>query len=552
VAIATLFVAACYISPVVLGMFKPRDRRGPAMMRRLLAGFGIVALSAIGLGAAVSAASGAAVAAAVSPSEFGYTGAAQSFLVPAGVCELTVDAAGASGGHENFKTAGDAIDSDAIGPLTDGIVPGHGGRVQATVPGTPGETLAIYVGGQGGDATATASATLPVSGPLTASATAVAGVGGFNGGADGGHNSQVYFAGDTNDGGVAVAAASAGGGGGGTSDVRRGGNVLADRVLVAGGGGGAGAEGVVASVEIGFVYQQTAVDGGPGGSGNGLNGSGGTGTGPGAGGVGGAGSLGVGGTGGANSGVTHTSSSASVAASAGGGGGGGLSGGGGGGTATITGGSTSGGGGGGGGGTALGPLGGTFTNDFQTGNGYVTITPAAPGLGCAPTLQVKKVVSGTSTGPFTEQVNCTAPTNPTVQSTTTVDNVDLVFHADGSPDSTDTPSGWVVSDGTWQFHDDVLIGSTCTVTETVTSGATSVSYACAWTPGASDHLSGVGCPGASSGPSKTPASVTFEGNGDSGLLTVTNTFTPAPATVAPATAAATPAAAVAVAPKFTG
>lgn len=208
--------------------------------------------------------------------------------------------------------------------------------------------------------------------------------------------------------------------------------------------------------------------------------------------------------------------------------------------------------------TALGSAGAPVSSlDFD---GKVTITPADPGIGCAPTLQVKKAVSGTSTGPFTEQVNCTAPTHDTVQSTTTVDNVDLLFHADGTPDSTTTPSGWVVSNGTWQLHDDVLTGSTCTVTETVTGGATSVSYACAWTPGAADHLSGVGCPGTSSGPSAMSATVTFEGNGDSGLATVTNTFTPvptmttnAPTTTTPAPAAPTPAAAaVAATPSFTG
>jgi hypothetical protein len=57
----------------------------------------------------------------------------------------------------------------------------------------------------------------------------------------------------------------------------------------------------------------------------------------------------------------------------------------------------------------------------------------------------------------------------------------------------------------------------------------------------------VGCPGASSEPSSTPTSVAFEGSGDVGVLTVTNTFT-AP-TVAPE---ATPAAAVVATPNFTG
>jgi hypothetical protein len=175
--------------------------------------------------------------------------------------------------------------------------------------------------------------------------------------------------------------------------------------------------------------------------------------------------------------------------------------------------------------------------DYEV-NVSATFVPTPPA-----TLQVKKVVSGTSPGAFVEQVNCTAPAD-TALSTTTVDDVHLAFHPDGSPDSTTTPSGWIVSDGTWQLQDAALAGSTCTVTETVTGGASSVSYTCAWTEGVSDNVSGVGCPGSSSGPGASPATVTFEGNGDSGLVTITNTFTPAPTPPA--------AAAVVITPTFTG
>jgi adhesin/invasin len=59
----------------------------------------------------------------------------QSFRVPAGVCAVTVDARGAQGGR-----SGDSGD------------PAPGGRVVATVPVTPGETLLVNVGGRGGDA----------------------------------------------------------------------------------------------------------------------------------------------------------------------------------------------------------------------------------------------------------------------------------------------------------------------------------------------------------------------------------------------------------------
>ena len=65
---------------------------------------------------------------------FEYTGAEQSFKVPAGVTSIEVDALGAAGaGHQKGY----------IG------IPGHGGRVKATIPVKPGQTLRIFVGGSG-------------------------------------------------------------------------------------------------------------------------------------------------------------------------------------------------------------------------------------------------------------------------------------------------------------------------------------------------------------------------------------------------------------------
>jgi hypothetical protein len=58
---------------------------------------------------------------------FGYTGAEQTFNVPTGVTEVTVTASGASGYPEAF-----------------------GGLVRATIPVTPRESLAVFVGGEGG------------------------------------------------------------------------------------------------------------------------------------------------------------------------------------------------------------------------------------------------------------------------------------------------------------------------------------------------------------------------------------------------------------------
>ncbi len=115
---------------------------------------------------------------------FNYTGHRQTFEVPAGVTAIKLVADGASGGG---STGG--YGSESAG--------GAGGSVQATIPVTPGEKLAVFVGGEG------------------------ATDGGFNGGGDGG--STTGSGGD-------------GGGGGGASDVRQGGDALANRVVVAGGG----------------------------------------------------------------------------------------------------------------------------------------------------------------------------------------------------------------------------------------------------------------------------------------------------------------------------
>jgi hypothetical protein len=119
---------------------------------------------------------------------FKYSGAAQKFVVPKGVTELTIILRGASGGGA------------ASGSYE--AAPGLGGGLKATIPVTPGERLFIYVGGEGG-----------------------ADYGGFNGGGTAG-----------------IASGYSGFGGGGASDVRQGGNALSNRVLVAAGGGGQGSE----------------------------------------------------------------------------------------------------------------------------------------------------------------------------------------------------------------------------------------------------------------------------------------------------------------------
>jgi hypothetical protein len=114
---------------------------------------------------------------------FNYTGSQQTFTVPSGCETVTVVALGGKGGCSQG---------------------GDGGRATGVVPVTSGETLYVYVGGQGACNAAVKS-------------------GAFNGGG-GTVNSNGYTNGE----------------GGGASDVRRGGTGLGNRVLIAGGGGGRG------------------------------------------------------------------------------------------------------------------------------------------------------------------------------------------------------------------------------------------------------------------------------------------------------------------------
>jgi hypothetical protein len=117
---------------------------------------------------------------------FNYTGAVQTWTVPAGVSSVSVDMIGPRGGTNGC-----------------GLYYGKGGRVQCKLSVTPGQVLNIYVGGKGTDYTSCCGFQN----------------GGWNGGGYG------YYEGS---------------GGGGATDIRIGGTALANRVIVAGGGGGAG------------------------------------------------------------------------------------------------------------------------------------------------------------------------------------------------------------------------------------------------------------------------------------------------------------------------
>jgi hypothetical protein len=233
--------------------------------------------------------------------DYSYTGGQQTFVVPAGVTSITIEAWGAQGG-------------DAAGGL--------GGYTTGTLSVSQGQTLYLYVGGQG----------------------ATNQSGGFNGGGSGGY--------DTNGGGTS------GSGGGGASDVRSGGSGTGNRVLIAAGGGGR------------CPNSNGAAGGGTNGSDaldniTGFGGHGGTQS------AGGsahtdrnatAGGLGYGGNGSTN-----------YNAWGGGGGGGGYYGGGG-GTSTVDHGSGYSGGGGGGSSYTGGVTSGSTTARQRSGNGQIKIT----------------------------------------------------------------------------------------------------------------------------------------------------------------------------------
>ena len=264
---------------------------------------------------------------------FSYTGAVQTWTVPAGVNAASVVLEGAQGGAPQ-----DLISS--------GVEGGRGARVTATLTGlVAGERYEIRVGGAGGPAT-----------------------GGYNGGGT----------------------SELGGGGGGGTDIRKAGAALNARRIVAGGGGGAGAGSVgcpptcLGKYGAGGPSDTMGGDGGADGQAlGGRAGYSGTyagsngGTSP-AGAPGSDGQIGQGGDGGGVLGVHGRP---------GGGGGGGLRGGGGGGAGQRIAAACPaqpsgtrpcfGGGGGGGGGTS--GQGGNVIDFVQTqgvvrGNGFVTIT----------------------------------------------------------------------------------------------------------------------------------------------------------------------------------
>lgn len=306
---------------------------------RRLAQASLTSLGLLGTSALITVSSSPIAVAALPPATtFAFTGAPQSYVVPADVCSVKVDALGAGGGEGAF---GGEVGAPAQA--------GRGGQATSTITVTPGEALHVYVGGRGvnGDWVEEGASSVP---------------GGWNGGGDSGLGAAV------------------GGSGGGASDVRRGAGGLADRVVVAGGGGGSGG----ATIQVPELFSVGGNGGNPASAGGdappkgeevtpAAGGGAGSASAGGAGGHGDVygiedpnmtgtdGALGLGGTGGGEGDNAHNFGS-------GGGGGGGLYGGGGGGAGDRS--EAA----GGGGGSSLGDV---TVADVNEGDGQVTITPVA-------------------------------------------------------------------------------------------------------------------------------------------------------------------------------
>lgn len=238
---------------------------------------------------------------------YNYTGAVQTFVVPSCETFVTVDVQGASGG--NLGTA----------------IGGKGGRVQATIPVSPGDVLSIYVGQAG--------------------RTDTNAFGGFNGGG------AVF----------SYAHCDSAGTGGGASDIRLNGTSFSNIVVIAGGGGGAGgASSPVQYLAGGNGGGLTGVDGSPWNSWPNSGGKGGTPTAGGAAGIACCSCPQY-----TTSGTQLNGGNGTGDCAGGGGGGGGYYGGGG---------SCFGGAGGGSSFTGTGVTSVTHTQGYRTGDGIVTLT----------------------------------------------------------------------------------------------------------------------------------------------------------------------------------
>jgi hypothetical protein len=157
----------------------------------------------------------------IAQTTYNHTGAMQTYVVPPNITLINIQTWGGQGGDVN----------ELYVPQSGGL----GGYSTGDLIVTPGESIYVYVGGEGSG-----------------------GIGGFNGGG----NAGTSTAGSGGTGGPA-------GAGGGASDVRQGGTTLNDRVIVAAGAGGAGRDYVNGSC----IPCGTGGHGGHGGGTTGNNGT---------------------------------------------------------------------------------------------------------------------------------------------------------------------------------------------------------------------------------------------------------------------------------------
>jgi hypothetical protein len=421
-----------------------------------------------------------------------------AWTVPAGVTCVTFDVIGARGGDGGTLVLNDAL------PGADG---GLGGEVSVTLAATPNSALVLDVGVRGAD-----------------------GADEFDGGTGGA----------VGGGGGGGGEGSGGGGGGGASRVMLGGVP----VLVAGGGGGGGA-----SVDdthapgAGGVDEQNGFDGAtPETDTAALGGEGAT---AGAGGAAGVNSTNQ--TGGTEpmAGSSFQGGTGGTFGDGGGGGGGGYFGGGGGGGGWISGGA------GGGGGSNFAPPWADITHGVDAGNGgdgKIVLSYAPGDTSClAAPLTITKSVSGApEPGTIvTVTVSCDDATiDPETVGGTWLDD----------PSSSATLDFAIDANGVAHAVGTETVGfsgpNRCTVTETASGGATSVSYECTSSveqgqPGLDGRASGFTGARAvdpaglcsSGGPQSTPITVDIVEPDQTATVSIANTF---------------PAALVEIQPRFPG
>jgi hypothetical protein len=166
------------------------------------------------------------------------------------------------------------------------------------------------------------------------------------------------------------------------------------------------------------------------------------------------------------------------------------------------------------------------------------------------TFTVKKVVSGTGTGPSSVVLNCTFVGAVSAQYAAV-----LNFDAQGHPTTSDDESFEIV-DGAWALSIVNVDTQECDFTETDAGGATSTSWTCAYeseplTTVAPAQVLDAGCE-AESGSGTGPVHVVYPSDAEVSSQASTVTFTNTFAGPTPSQPATQPAAAVVATPGFTG